>query len=72
MLKFGKKEGRKTVVRTIPQDPVLCVSFLNTQLRNHFSNFDDLCDDFEVDREELEGRMAKAGYFYKQEINQFR
>lgn len=58
--------------KTIPRDPVICVSFMNTQLRDFYGDLDGLCEAFEIDRTELEERLNQVGYFYKEELNQFR
>ena len=58
-------------MRTIPQDPIMCLSFVNTKLRDSYSSLDDFCEDFEADREELVSKLAQAGYTYDREKNQF-
>lgn len=60
------------MTKTIPRDPVICVSFINAQLRDFYPDLDELCKAFGVDRGELEQRLNKADYFYKEELNQFR
>lgn len=59
-------------MKKIPQDPFICLSFVNTQLRDFYSDLDGLCAAFSIDREELTGKLGAAGYFYKAELNQFR
>ena len=52
-------------MQKIPKDPIMCLSFVNTQLR-------ELCRAFDVKKEELEERLAAVGYVYQPELNQFR
>lgn len=59
-------------MKIIPQDPIICLSFINTQLRDYYRDIDELCRDFGVDRQELEGRLKLAGFHYTPELNQFR
>ena len=59
-------------MRKIPQDPVMCLSFINTQLRDYYADFDKLCHDFEVNGEELEKKLLNIGYVYDKEQNRFR
>ena len=59
-------------MRTIPKDPIMCLSFVNTKLRDSYSSLDDFCEDFEADRVELVSKLAQAGYTYDREKNQFR
>lgn len=58
--------------RKIPKDPVIRVSFINTQLRNYYAGLEELCRDFELSREELEESLRVAGYTYDEKENQFR
>ena len=60
------------MTKTIPRDPVICVSFINAQLRDFYPDLDELCHAFSADRKELEERLNQADYFYIQELNQFR
>ena len=45
-------------MRIIPKDPIMCLSFVNTKLRDSYSSLDDFCEDFEADREELVSKLA--------------
>lgn len=55
----------------IPKDPVILVSFLNTQLRDHFSSLDAFCEDYHVDKEEILERLKDYNYEYNPELNRF-
>lgn len=50
----------------------MCLSFINTQLRDYYSSLESLCDDLAVDRRELEKKLAEAGYSYDKGQNRFR
>ncbi|PKM43001.1 MAG: DUF4250 domain-containing protein [Gammaproteobacteria bacterium HGW-Gammaproteobacteria-1] len=56
----------------LPTDPHLLYSLVNMKLRNDYADLDDLVRSLEVERTELERRMAEAGYRYEPAINQFR
>jgi len=56
----------------LPQDPIILLSFVNTKLRDQYSDLDDLCDGLDVEKEELVCRLEGAGYAYSPEHNQFR
>lgn len=56
----------------IPNDPIILMSFLNTRLRDKYSGIDELCEDMGIDREEIEKKLAAAGFVYKENINQFK
>lgn len=56
----------------IPNDPIMCLSFANTQLRDFYPDLDAFCREFDTDRSELEARLQAAGYSYDKKQNQFR
>lgn len=56
----------------IPQDPIMCMSFVNTKLRDQYSDLDALCEEYEVERTALEEKLLAAGYRYDEGQNQFR
>ena len=56
---------------SLPQDPMMLFSYVNTKLRDDYSSLDALCDDLEVDRQQLEQEMADAGFEYNPSQNKF-
>lgn len=56
--------------RTIHPD--LLPGLVNTALRNDCEDLDDLCATHDLDRSELEQRLAELGYRYAPEVRQFR
>lgn len=59
-------------MKKIPNDPIICLSFINTQLRDYYEDLDELCCAFGTERRDLEDKLGGAGFFYKKELNQFR
>lgn len=57
---------------TPPSDPIMLFSWVNTMLRDRYVNLDTLCDDMDIDRKELERKLASVGFQYQEAINQFR
>lgn len=55
----------------LPKDPVILLSVINTRLRDYYSSLDALCEDVNVDKEELIKKLSLIGYEYKEERNQF-
>jgi len=53
-------------------DPDLLLGVLNTELRNHCDDLDDLCHIHAIQRVELEAYLSKADYHYLPQLNQFR
>ena len=56
----------------LPKDPVILMSVLNTKLRDQYDSLEALCDDLELNRDELTIRLQEAGFDYDPERNQFR
>ena len=55
----------------LPKDPVMLLSWVNTQLRDRYESLDQLCEDTEQNRTELEKILAGIDYAYSEEQNQF-
>lgn len=55
----------------IPKDPVMLLSFMNMRLRDFGMDLDELCDDLDVERSEIEATLAKIDYHYDKERNRF-
>ena len=58
-------------MKQIPKDPVILLSYINTQLRDFYSNLEILCEDLELDRQELEDRLKGIDYTYDKGSNRF-
>jgi len=50
----------------------MLMSFLNTKLRDEYDSPAALCDDLDLDREEIEAKLAAAGFTYDPQRNQYR
>lgn len=55
----------------LPNDPVILLSVINTKLRDNYSTFDLLCDDLDVNKEEILNKLNSIGYEYSAEFNRF-
>ena len=55
----------------IPKDPVMLLSYVNTQLRDYYSSLDALCEDKDIGKEELVEKMKSIEYVYEVDRNQF-
>ncbi len=56
----------------IPKDPAILLSFLNTQLRDHYPSLEEFCRQNDCDQAALEETLAKVGYRYDKDQNRFR
>lgn len=55
----------------LPLDPMMLFSVVNMKLRDCYSSLDELCDDMNVDKDELVKRLAVFGFEYDPESNKF-
>ena len=55
----------------LPRDPVMLLSVVNTKLRDYYSTLDVLCEDMQVDKQELIGELEMIDYTYDAGSNQF-
>ena len=55
----------------IPNDPMILLSWLNTKLRDEYDSFAALCEDLELDEEELKSKLTAIGFSYDAEKNRF-
>ena len=59
----------------IPQDPVMLLSYMNTQLRDNYKGLDALADGLDISKDDLNGIISKLnaiGYKFDNEANQFK
>ena len=56
---------------SLPNDPVMLLSVVNTQLRDFYPTLDELCEVHDVDRKELEAKLEMIDYRYDPELNKF-
>lgn len=56
---------------SLPKDPMMLFSVVNTKLRDEYDSLDTLCSDMDVNKAELEHELAQAGFEYNPEQNKF-
>lgn len=55
----------------IPTDPVILLGVINTKLRDFYSSLDALCEDMNLDQNEIKAKLGAIGYIYNPELNKF-
>lgn len=55
----------------LPHDPVMLLSYVNTQLRDRDASLDALCNREDADKQALCAALAEIGYEYNAEQNRF-
>ena len=63
-----QKEG---ISMAIPKDPVMLLSYINTQLRDFYPNLDELCSSLMISKEEVMNTLESIDYTYNPETNRF-
>ncbi|MGL4740429.1 MAG: DUF4250 domain-containing protein [Sarcina sp.] len=53
-------------------DPFMLLSIMNLKLRDFYTSLDNLCEDLNIDKNELEERLTAAGFEYVEAVNQFK
>lgn len=55
----------------LPNNPIMLLSVVNTQLRDNYSSLAEFCDTYMVDEDELILKLESVDYIYNVERNQF-
>ena len=56
----------------LPKDPIMLLSVINMKLRDFYPTLEALCDDMDINQEELTETLNAIGAEYMPETNQFR
>lgn len=56
---------------SLPKDPVMLLSVVNTKLRDYYPNLDELAKAEGVSQEEIIQTLAKINYTYDENHNRF-
>ena len=55
----------------LPNDPIMLMSYLNTQLRDNYPSLEELCKSMCLDEAENRAKLETVGFVYQTERNQF-
>ena len=55
----------------LPNDPFMLLSFVNMKLRDIYDSLDALCEDLDIDRNELVLKLRASGFEYDPIQNKF-
>ncbi len=56
----------------LPQDPMMMLSVVNTNLRDRYATLDEFCRTEDVDKEYVTRALSRIEYEYDKDANQFR
>ncbi len=55
----------------LPKDPVMLLSVVNTQLRDHYESLEELAKAHMISEEDITSKLKTIHYEYNKECNQF-
>ena len=59
------------MTQSIPNDPIILLSFTNAQLRDHFKNLTEFCKAYMIDETYIVQKLQIVDYTYNKITNQF-
>ena len=57
---------------SLPSDPFILLSYINTKLRDFYPSLDEFCKANDVDRQSITQKLEAVGFSYHAEQNQFK
>ena len=54
-----------------PKDPAMLLSYINTQLRDFYPSMDELCKALDVEKTEIDEKLAQIDYEYDPAVNRY-
>lgn len=55
----------------LPNDPMILLSAVNTKLRDFYPNLDKMCEDMNVNKDEIIQKLSEIDYEYDETLNRF-
>ena len=55
----------------LPNDPMILLSYVNTQLRDNYSSLTELCKSLCVNVEDITTKLSTIDYEYDENLNKF-
>lgn len=56
---------------SLPKDPIILLSYINTLLRDQYENLDELCASLQINKTVIENTLSSIDYSYDEAVNQF-
>jgi hypothetical protein len=56
----------------IPKDPFILYSWANLKLRDYYPSLDALCEDLDIEKDEILSKLSVLGFEYDPNQNRFR
>jgi hypothetical protein len=52
-----------------PKDPAMLMSWINLKLRDFYGDLNELCEDLEIDKDDVISILHQAGYEYNDQLH---
>ena len=72
LLKNNNLNKGRSKNMNMPNNPIILLSYINTQLRDNYANLDDLCLSLDCSKSEIIYMLSKINYEYNESLNQFK
>ena len=59
-------------MNNLPNDPIMLLSVVNMKLRDFYSSLEEMCEDMDIDMDEVRSRLGSVGFEYDKEHNRFK
>ena len=56
----------------LPNDPIILLSYINTQLRDNYPSLEELCKSLCIPQEQIIDKLSSVGYTYDRSSNSFK
>jgi hypothetical protein len=57
--------------KALSMDSYIFLSWINTKLRDEFNNLSILCEEYDIERQDIINKLKTIGYVYNENNNQF-
>lgn len=64
-------DGKGELMNELPKEPVMLLSYINTQLRDFYPSLEEFCAAADVSLEEITEILGRISYTYNRDRNQF-
>lgn len=67
----SNSENLKGVKAMLPKDPMMLLSYVNTQLRDHYPSLQEFCAAEAAEEQSIREKLSLIDYEYDAELNKF-
>lgn len=57
---------------SLPSNPFVLLSYINTKLRDNYNSLDELVNDLDINKDDIIDLLKSINYEYNSDLNQFK